>query len=374
MNVTQLFLISSYIRKDIDNTAIISKVDALIAALANQISTPNEQNNILVSQARAVVDEAINLSEFDRIPRTWRKNLEELGLSELLGYALSEKIADIFQRNQITIVDAKNALQAIRKRIFEFGEHSKKLEASLSYLGFAPDALAPDEAVLSVVIPRLAIQSDLSRLSQDLKKIGGDISFLSEMAGEGRPPVTIKTISTTDPLFILTIGVTTLLLLLTVVEKIQSVIESTYKLRKLKAEAQQTKADAAVIDLLNKQIEREINEGLIDVEKFLFERYASGDKRREKELKIESKKVLVDIARWLDNGYQFDGDAGDVLEAAGSEGETTNEPEVSKRIDVRRKQVGELREISQKIRYRELPEEAVLHLPPSSDESTSNEV
>lgn len=371
MNVQQLLNLSAAVRTDIERTQVVPKLDALIQALNNQITTPNEQHQAQISQTRSELNQSISQSQFDEFPRTWRNSLEELGVTNMLGASLKSTLDGIFQKNQITLTDAKAEIEAIRRRINDFLQHAKHLETSLSFMGFMASDLKAGEAELSVVIPRLAIDNDLKRLSNDLRLIDKDLLVFSEIAEGSRAQVRVKQIATSDPVFILGLSIPTVLLVLEVIEKLQSVIEGTYRLREIRASALEAEADAKIVQMLGQNIEKRINEGLIDINTYVLARYG-GDHARKSELEKEVSMATQDLARRLDNGYQFDGDVGDIPDEAPKTDEAESESdEVVEQRRIQRESAKRIKDLSRDISYRELPQQPVLNLPaPNGDDQS----
>ncbi len=177
MNVEQLLLISSAVIEDIERTKIVQRLQELLDAFNNHINSPNEQTSQQVSQARTAVIKAIDSSEFDNLPKTWRSGLEEMGIENMLGGYLKSEISLLIEKNQITPTDARDGIARLRKKIDNFKTHADNLIKALNFVGITSEELEPNEAELSVLIPRLAINNNLKDLSFNLKLIDRDICF-----------------------------------------------------------------------------------------------------------------------------------------------------------------------------------------------------
>jgi hypothetical protein len=75
-------------------------------------------------------------------------------------------------------------------------------------------------------------------------------------------------------------------------------------------------------------------------------------------LKTEGKKVLRDLAIRIDNGYQIDGEAGEIDSEQLPDGQKLNAEQQAKNESARR-----VRELARRIRRTELPTEPVLRMP-----------
>jgi hypothetical protein len=231
--------------------------------------------------------------------------------------------------------------------------------------------LAPYETELSILIPRSAIDNDLKRLSNDLRLIDRDIKFFSEIVEKSRPSVQIKQIATTDPLFILGgVSIGTLLLILEVIQRVQKIIQNVESLREAKAKVREANARADIVEAIQKNIEEEIDKNVIELAKWVVAQgQSSGSKKdppRLKELETEARAVLKDIASRIDNGYQIEGDAGDIPPAPDADVDQAATDEQ------RRAEIAKAKELSRQIQYHKMPSEPVLSLPAPSIENEEN--
>lgn len=146
-------------------------------------------------------------------------------------------------------------------------------------------------------------------------------------------------------------------------------------MRQAKAMTEVAEMDAKIIKDMGKEIEKRIEAGLVDIDKWLFGRYAAKGQRpkaltdeRVNELKTESQKVLKAVAVRLDNGYKIDGDAGQLEPEAVPEGEKPDPAH-----EAARTRIQEIKDVAARIRYKQVPDSPVLQLPrPPKDEADEN--
>lgn len=149
------------------------------------------------------------------------------------------------------------------------------------------------------------------------------------------------------------------------VEKIQNIITGTYKLREARAKAQEAEANNKIIQMMSEDIESKIKEKLAELSKWVMSQSVNNNAERKAELNQEAGKVLEDIASRLDNGYQFEGDVGEIPEEEENEGEekSAEAAVASQKLQLQREKIQEIKKLSHSIQYTELPQQPVLGLP-----------
>lgn len=357
MNAERLGLIITAIKEDMQKTDIVTKLKALLDALTNYISGPNEQLQVQITNTRIELSKTIKQSEFSNFPRTWRNTLEELGIYTLLGEGLGQTIDEIFKRNQITPDVAKNEIEEIYEFLTGYTDAFEQVLEGYSFLDIEEKRLDEGEAELSILMPTGAFDNELKRFAAEIKFFDQAIKFFSEVKTGSRETPNFKQLSSSDPTLLVQIGVLTLPGVLWVVNQILVLMTKTEGLRKVKHEAEKAGAETRITKMIEDQIKRDIDAGLVGVNDTLIKQYA-GTKGRKEELSNEGKKVLQGLATRLDNGYQIDGDVGEAEPEKLEEGQ-----EPSKEHAKKLKLVREVKELAQQIRYADIPDEPVLHLP-----------
>ncbi len=362
MNAERLGLIIRAIRDDMQKTDIVTKLKALLDALTNYIGGPNEQLQGQITNTRNQLSEAIKQSEFSNFPRTWWNTLEELGVDDLLGEGLGQTIDEIFKRNQITPDVAKKEIEAIYQFLTGYTGAFKQVLVGYAYLEIEEKRLEEGEAELSILMPTGAFDNELKRFAAEIKFFDQAIKFFSEVKTGSRERPHFKQLSSSDPTLFVEIGVLTLTGVLWVGNQILDLMSKTEGLRKVKHEAEKAGAETRITKMIEEQIKKEIDAGLVAVNDTLIKQY-TGAKERKKELSNEGQKMLQGLATRLDNGYQIDGDVGEVEPEELEEGQKPSN-EHAKKL----KLVQEVKELAQQIRYIDLPDEPVLHLPKPEEE------
>lgn len=224
MNSERLSVIVQAMKADMDKTKLLTRLDELIGALANVVSNPVEQHQNQLSQARKALLVAFEQSEFSNFPRTWRSTLEEIGIYDLLGDALRDKINQSFEKNQITVVEVRNTVQEIRTTLGNYDTAFSNIIGGFRTLKIAEKPPQAGEAELSVLMPRQAFDNELFAFAREVKAVDGAIKFFSELTTGSRAAPEIKQLSTSDPILLIAASAPTVLVLLEIVEQVVGLI------------------------------------------------------------------------------------------------------------------------------------------------------
>ena len=368
MNAERLGLIMKAVREDMSKVGVVAKLKAVIKALSNHISAPNEEHQKQISTAREELAAALQQSEFSKFPRTWRSTLEELVIYDFLGDQLKNSIDEIFERNQITQDVARDEIQKIHQYLTQYDAAFDHILQGFDYLEIETEGPGEGEAELSILMPAGAFDNELKRFAAEIKFFDQAIRFFSEVNTGSRETPLIKQLSSSDPTVLVSTGVAALGGLLWASKQILDLMTKTEGLRKAKHVADKAGAEARITDMIEAQVRKEINAGLVGVTDTLITKYA-GTKPRKAELKIEGGKILKGLATRLDNGYQLEGDVGEIEQEQLEEGQ---EPDKERAEKV--KLIQEVKQLAHDVRYSDVTNQPVLHLlKPGEEENEDDE-
>jgi hypothetical protein len=212
MNAEHLGLIIKAIREDMSKTGVVAKLQAVVTALSNYITTPSEEHQKQISTAREELATALQQSEFSKFPRTWTNTLEELGVYGFLGDQLKDTIDEIFERNQITPDIARDEIKEIHENLTNFGTAFDQVLQGFTFLEIETEGPGEGEAELSILMPTDAFNNELKRFATEIKFFDHAIRFFSEVKTGSRETPQIKQLSSSDPTIFVGTGMLTLCL------------------------------------------------------------------------------------------------------------------------------------------------------------------
>ncbi len=103
MNAERLHVLCLSLQKEINQINIHQKLQQAVQFLQQIVNQPQQpQPQQQLSNVLTQLHNEVSDSKSDAFSPAWRQALEEIGGEELLGIALSERIREIIERNQIT--------------------------------------------------------------------------------------------------------------------------------------------------------------------------------------------------------------------------------------------------------------------------------
>ena len=279
--------------------------------------------------------------------------MEELGLYELLGGQLQQRIKYLIDNNQLTPVVARDEIKRLTDKLAKYEAEFRKLDEAFDYLGLGVAEPHPGEGVLSVLMPRKHYQGELAQFAEEIESLSDMAGWLSELVTGKTDIPKVKDLSTTEPWMLVSLVAGTVFAFLKIVEKMQNIRINTYKLKQFKTQAEQLGTSQAVKSAIQDNVNEIVDKRLKEIHEWLFKTYNKADALRLNELRSPMEKKLVWLADCLDHGYQIDGDAGELDEES-----DLSEPKKKQYSTT----VKRIKEISLKIRYLETPSEPVLML------------
>lgn len=308
MNVERLHAIAKAVNAEIRQMDLVGKMTALQSALTNQANSPQEpsyQQNVATSR-QSLVD-VLAEAPSDGYTPTWRQAIEELGFDDLLGAQLLERIHEIFNRNQITTSVARDEVTQLTADLQELVTALQSMLESFAYFEIGSEDLEPGEAEVGVLIPRPAVKEELSKLGEEFEELQKILGPFLELAEGSRPPLKVRTISSSDFTVYVAMAPGAALSVATALDKILDVYK---KILDIRASHQQL-ADQGVPPEVLAPLEDHANNRMAEE----TERIASemvdasatvADSGRANELKIEIRLSLNALANRIDHGYNVD--------------------------------------------------------------------
>lgn len=354
---------------ELDRNLVTSKFDKLVSALEQQVSSPNETNQLEVAEQRDQLYRIFETSKFNSYPPSLELVLSDMGVENLLGLNMKRRLEGAFQGNQLTPASALEIVKELRDSIETLYGKSEEFVITAGYFELRPDDLEYNEYEFSIAIPRGFVDNELNNFGSELKRLDRTFSVFSELATGSREDFKIKSISSSDLTIILESTPAIALAIVTALERLAAFYEKILNIISLHRQI------SAVDDMpnkvseeLKKHIEAEIKKGIQESTKSLEKEYMKGiPAARKNELRTEIKAALTEIASRMDNGFLFDVRGGDP-EATETEDEEQTEPNDDEDMQ-RYRRISAARE---KVRLFRAESEPVLRLPPTTQDEINS--
>lgn len=337
----------------IEKSDVTNKLNEFNNAFNNLISDSNEPHQQQFNDKRNALRVALKSENFRGFPNTWRTALEELGLYELIGAQLQQRIKHLIDNNQLTPVVARDEIKRLTDKLAEYQAQFRKIDEAFGYLGLGLAKPHPGEGVLSVLMPRKHYQSELAQFAEEIESLSEMAGWLSELVTGRTEMPKVKELSTTEPWMLISLGLGTVFAFLKIVEKMQNIRINTYKLKQFRVQAEQLDTSPAVKSAIQDNVNEIVDKCLKEIYEWLFSTYKKAGSSRLNELRSPMEKKLAWFANCLDHGYQIDGDAGELEEESDLSGAKKKQYSAT---------VKRIKDISLTIKYLETPSEPVLML------------
>lgn len=308
MNAERLHAIAIAVIDDINTTNIEQTLKQLVSSLQNQLSQPQSpQFQNQVSQHLQTLYDALANSKSNDYSPAWKQSLKELGVHDLLGNSLRDRIQEIFERNQITPATALQELQQFPNQLSNYITSFKEVISSFEKLKISSEKLEKGQCEVGILIPRPAVSNKLKDFSSDLGKLDELFGAFSELTTHQRPGFKIRSVSSTDFNIMLAMIPATAASIAFAVDRILTVYKRILEIRKLHGELKKQGFKDKELLNIKKKADSAITEEIKVLTPELLEKYyGKEDEPRRNELSNELIKALVQIAKRIDKGYNVE--------------------------------------------------------------------
>ena len=128
---------------------------------------------------------------------------DEIGASEFFVKDIWALINDWVQQNHLTPVVIQTNLNNLKSKRQAYIENITKLRDSLDVIGVKASVLQQGDAEIGILLPRPLFDNNFEQLIKELSAIKFVLRAFSELATGYVEPITVREISTSDPLFLL---------------------------------------------------------------------------------------------------------------------------------------------------------------------------
>lgn len=357
MNVERLHRILIDLNEEITANNYLGLLQQIQQHLQNQINQPNQpshQTNLV--NTLNTLYEKLESSKYNTFSPSWKQIISEIKGENLFGIELKDKLQDIFASNTITPANALEELKKIHTNIQSFHTAIKNILSGFSVLKIGREDLMPGECEFGYVIPREYTKSKLLSLKKELGELNFILSHIAESISEKEVDFKVKTISSSDFLLYIIIGLTLADYLSRIIERILNNYKTILEIKTLRNQLKQkgvpeeeTKGiESWVNNLMDQEIKKLADEIIQDYK---------GEKNRKNELRNALIIALNKLANRIDKGFNVEIRIQPLPEP---EEETD---ETKKQVDI----INKIQERAKKIEFIETKGESILSLPETNE-------
>lgn len=340
---------------------ILPRLDNLFHAIDAYIGAPNNENLQRVTEGVDDVTSALDVQLVERMPRTWISIAEQLGVLDVSGYALRDRIHGVFRQNQVTFDVVRSEVKEIRKQVADLSESFNNLDNVLHSLGLSPYTLDGEEGEISYFIPRDVSELTPGDFAAECKELLFIYRTVAELVtGQVEDP-TIRKISTTEPLIVITSSYAVVRGVLKLVDQILEMYKKVQEARLIKAQADKAQFEA-IAAAAETQAKTAIEQGIAEIVEGLMVQHQSieGGGRSRPELRGFVERAVNELAARLDNGYRIEADVSPATRALKTGPNAQDAESEDFRISIEA--------VQKRIRYVQFEGEPILNLPPPDND------
>jgi len=308
MNAERLHKILFEIQKEFNQKKLLTQVQAVRDNLTNQVNQPQQpvyQQNLV--KALDNLNANLTNSIYNNFSPGWKQIVEEIGGTNLIGNELKISIEEIFNRNQITPAAALENIKVICSKVEQFKSAIDEIISGFTKLKIGKEILAAGQCELGYTIPRKIVENRLSSLSKEVIELNFILGVISEAVTGKKEEFEVKTISSSDFLLYVIIGLQVADVLSKAIEKIINNYKTILEIKILRNQLK----EKGVPESATKEIEHHANSSMEDVIKkiaheVITEYHKGEDHGRKNELENATVIALNKIANRIDKGFNID--------------------------------------------------------------------
>jgi len=307
MNVERLHRILTEFEADLKKSNLIAQLQAVKQHLQNQVNQPNQpahQTNMVNSLNE--VYKALENSRYNSYTPMFKETLKEVSNNSLFGIELKNRIEMIFSSNVITPAKALEDITLLEKELTNFQTGISNTLAGLKILNVSKEELKPGECEFGYSIPREFIENKLVELRDEISELTFILNFVTEAVTGQTEEYKVKTISSSNFLLYIVIGLQVADALSKATERILNHYKQILEIKNLRNQL----AENGVPKEATNDIENHAN-GIMQAEikkianEIITEKY-NGDKGRKNEVENGLVIALNKLANRLDNGFNVE--------------------------------------------------------------------
>jgi hypothetical protein len=315
MNAERLNAIALALRDELADTEAAALLDQLVMTLRQVVQEPSQPSHQQsASSLRQRLDAGLAAAPSNDFSPAWREAVEELGVADLLGERLRERVNSIFERNEITPSAAADDLTKLNERMQGLTEALDNLVAAFDFLVIGAEELSAGEFEVGFLVPRPAVKEELGTLGKEFIELKGILNPFLELTTGGRPDLRVRSIASSDFQVLLDSAPATALLLATALERLISSYEKVVNIRLAYKQLRESGASEETLASVKNDAEARMETDTEALAEELVRQADHVQEERANELRTELRNALNALANRIDRGYSVEVRAGEAEE------------------------------------------------------------
>jgi hypothetical protein len=364
MNAERLHAIVATLLQELEETNYLEFLQQLSAGLTARVKSSNQPGpQQEVNTARANLNKALREAPSNNFSPAWNQALEEMGIADVVGESLLEGIETILTRNELTPKIAAREVETILNRVWNFDRSVRKASVALNFFQIGSEQLPPGEFEIGFLIPRGEVENGLEQLGREFVRLKKIVAPFSELAGEGRPEIEVRSISSSEFQVFLDSAPATAALFTFALQQVLKVYQQILDIRVKRQElAEKGDVPEDVLKPLVDHLSDRMKEAVKQITEEVIAKAQLEDQDRLNELRSEVTRQLNALAERIDRGFDIEVRAGEIPE------QTEGEDEESDPIDPDIRAAAEaVLEAQRRIEFMNVSGKTILSLEPPED-------
>ncbi|HVQ57848.1 MAG TPA: hypothetical protein VMS60_02965 [Solirubrobacterales bacterium] len=330
MNAERLHAIVDVLKKEITETRYPRHLKGLVKGLeglAEKPADPKSQRQVdaEIQSLRRILSNSV-ADDFSPI---WRREIEAMEIADLVGNALLAQIEAVLDANDDAPDAAAAQMAQIQGVVERFIGAVNGAASSLHFFRIGDEHLNPGDFEVGFMIPRKRVNNGLKSLGEEFVALQQLLGPFSELAGENRPEVNVRAISSSEFQVFLIAGPTIAASVAYALDRLASVYERILHIRLMEKELAKSDIPDTVLDPLSSHIEDLIAVEIEAITEALVDRSTLTDEGRLNELRTELRMELAELAQRIEQGYNVEVRTGELPEG-GKDQDDSLEPSARK--------------------------------------------
>ena len=371
MNSSRLYHFVLFLLREEERLALQTKLSEFQSSLDALVSAPQDPNHqTQVSNGLAALQAAFSTMETALTPAQVAA-IEEIGGRDYFGLGLVRKIRALMSENPMTPTVARDGVAKLSAAREVYINALKSTHTSLKSLGVRPDDLQPDTAEIGFLLPRSLFSNRLDLLVKELRDIELIIRQFSEVVTGGIEEITVRQISTSDPIFFFGINPLTIGAIGASITWMLNTWQQALEIKKKYNELKDLGMDEDILGRIEGTLKKKVEDSIKERAAELVKQCRSDDGRKrelEAGLKWAMQALMARVERGMVVEVRF------LPPPKPKEGTVTEEQQADS--EARSNQFEELKKIAKELEFPAIEGEPILQIPPPKnvDGSSSDKV
>jgi hypothetical protein len=307
MNVERLHRVIYDFKNDLEKINILVLIQNVRDNLQNLVNQPNQpsyQTSLVASIEE--LNKGLDSSRYNNYTPMFKETISEISNEMSFGEQLKIEIQNIFATNTITPAKALEDLNKIYNEFSTLQTGITNTINGLESLNIEKEELEPGECELGYTIPRLHIDNKLVELKNEIAELNFILNIITEAVTGQTEDYKVKTISSSEFLLYVIIGLQVADVLSKATERIlnhyKQILEIKVLRNQLAEKGVPAKETTSIEKYANGLMEGEIKK----IAKEIIDEHYTGEKTRKNEIENGLTIALNKLANRIDNSFSIE--------------------------------------------------------------------